>query len=83
MDKILVNIMVPSIDNSFSVKIPINLEMSVVANLIQKTIVELSDNAYVIKESIKLYDRNTGYLINTNNIVKFSGLKNGSSILLL
>ena len=75
--------MVPSIDNSFSVKIPINLEMSVVANLIQKTIVELSDNAYVIKESIKLYDRNTGYLINTNNIVKFSGLKNGSSILLL
>ena len=83
MDKILVNIMVPSIDNSFSVKIPINLEMSVVVSLIQKTIVELSDNAYVIKESIKLYDRNTGYLINTNNIVKFSGLKNGSSILLL
>lgn len=83
MDKIIINVFVPLIDDSFDIKVPINLEMSVVLELIQESIVELSNNAYVVNADAKLYDKSTAYLINTNNIVKFSGLKNGASVMLI
>lgn len=83
MNKILVNIVVPYIDNSFDVELPINLEMEEAINLIQKAINELSNNAYVIRDNVKLYDKSTGCVVNNNNIVKFSGLKNGASVMLI
>ncbi len=63
--------------------LPINLDMKDVIALIQKAINELSDGSYVAKDNVKLYDKSTGYLINTNNIVKYSGLKNGCSIMII
>jgi hypothetical protein len=83
MKKILVNVFVPLIDDSFDIKLPINLEMNDVMSLIQDAIVDLSDKSYVVNPNAVLYDKNTGLLINTNNIVKFSGLKNGSSVMLI
>ena len=83
MDKIFVNVFVPSLDRSFNIELPINLEMSYVIEQIQKTICELSDGSYEIKQNVKLYDSSTGFLINPNNIVKFSGLKNGCRVMLI
>ena len=83
MKNIYVNLFVPSLDRSFDIELPINLEMKYVVNELQKTFNELSYGSYVIKDNVKLYDRGTGYLINTNNIVKFSGLTNGCSILVI
>ena len=83
MDKILVNIFVPALDKDFDLELPINLEMKYVLDEIQKSLYELSDNSYVISDNVKLYDKNTGRLINLNNIVKYSGLTNGCSVLLI
>ena len=83
MNKILVNIVVPSLDRDFDLELPINLEMKYVVEQIQKVLLELSDNSYVISDKIKLYDKSTGYLINLNNIVKYSGLTHGCSVMLV
>ena len=83
MDKILITVFVPFIDDNFDIKIPINLEMVLVMQLIQEAIVDLSNDTYVINPNAKIYDKNTGYLINQNNIVKFSGLKNGSAVMII
>ncbi len=83
MNKILVNVFVPALDRNFNIELPINLEMKDVVKLIQNSISELSDGSYIVKDNVKLYDKGTGFLINTNNIVKFSGLKNGCSIMLI
>lgn len=83
MNKIIINVFVPLIDDSFDIKVPINLDMSVVLEQIQEAIVELSNNAYVVNSDAKLYEKSTARLINTNNIVKFSGLKNGASVMLI
>ena len=82
MNKIYVNVFVPTLDRSFDIKLPINLEMKYVVENLQKAISEITEEAYVINENVKLLDKNTGDLINLNNIVKYSGLKNGSSIML-
>lgn len=83
MNKIMVNVFVPTLDMNFDIELPINLEMEKVISKIQNAIYEISDKAYIQNPDVKLYDKFTGLLINTNNIVKYSGLTNGSSIMMI
>lgn len=82
MKKILVSVFVPTIEESYDIKIPINLQTRDVINLLQDTIKDLSGDSYVINKNAQLYEKNTGKLINLNNVVKYSGLQNGMSVLL-
>ncbi|MBQ1550938.1 MAG: hypothetical protein IIZ67_02450 [Bacilli bacterium] len=82
MDKILVSIYVLRIDETFDIYIPINKNAQEALNLIQKEIVKLSNETYIINEKAMLYTEN-GTVINTNNMVRFSGLTNGQKLLLV
>ncbi len=82
MDKILVSIYVLRIDETFDIYIPINKNTQEALNLIQKEIVKLSNETYIINEKAMLYTEN-GTVINTNNMVRFSGLTNGQKLLLV
>lgn len=83
MNKILVSVKVPTIEEEYDLLIPIGEKMSEVLLLIQKSIHELSGGYYMINEEANLYDSIGGKVINKNNIVRFSGLKNGSKVILL
>lgn len=83
MDKILVSIYVLAIDEEYDMFIPINEKVSNIVDLIQQTIKELSGGYYQINSKALLYNGIDGNIINSNNIVKFSGLKNGSRLLLI
>lgn len=83
MKKVYINLFVPSLDKNYDMEIPINLEMKYVVDELQKSLQEQTEGCYIIKENIKLYDKSTGSLVNQNNIVKYSGLKNGASIMLI
>ncbi len=82
MDKILVTIYVLSIEQEFDVFLPIGETVSNVLDLIQDSLVDLSNNNYIKKENVFLYD-NEGNIINPNNIIKYSGLKNGEKVCLM
>ena len=82
MDKILVSIYVLRIDETFDIYIPINKNAGEALNLIQKEIVKLSNETYILNEKAMLYTEN-GTVINTNNMVRFSGLTNGQKLLLV
>jgi hypothetical protein len=62
--------------------LPINLKVSDAMILIQNTIKEMSEDNYEINDSAILYSCEDGKIINFNNIVKFSGLKNGCKVIL-
>ncbi len=83
MNKILISVYVLTIEEEYDMFIPINENMKNVLNLIQQTVNELSDGYYVINQNALLYNGIDGKIINNNNIVKFSGLKNGSRVLLV
>lgn len=83
MDKIYINVFVPVLDKNYDIELPINLEMKYVVDEIQKAINEITEGIYIIRDDARLYDKSTGYLINTNNIVKYSGLKNGCSVMIM
>lgn len=82
MNKILITIYVLKIEKQFDLMIPINLSVKEAIDLIQDAIVELSANSYKKNMDAIIYDED-GKNINLENIVKFSGLKNGSKVLLV
>lgn len=82
MDKILVSIYVLRIDETFDIYIPINKNAKEALDLIQKEIVKLSSDTYIMNEKAMLYTEE-GTVINTNNMVRFSGLTNGQKLLLV
>lgn len=81
MNKILVTIYVVSLNEEFDLFLPIGLKTSEAIDIIQDSLYELSNNNYQKKETADLYTAD-GRVINKNNIVKLSGLKNGSKLLL-
>lgn len=82
MNKILVTIYVLALDENYDLLLPINLKMSDVYEVIQNTIYDLSNGNYIKHDNVLLID-SKGKAINNNNIVKFSGLKNGCKVILV
>ncbi len=83
MDKILVSIYVLAIDEEYDMFIPINEKVADIIGLIQNTVKEMSGDYYQINANALLYNGIDGNIINSNNIVKFSGLTNGARLLLI
>ena len=82
MKKILVTIYVLSLQQEFDVFIPITMNMNDAISLIQDSIVKLSNENYQKKDNVMLFDED-GKIINLNNKAKFSGLNNGSKVVLV
>ncbi|MBR3230386.1 MAG: methyltransferase [Bacilli bacterium] len=83
MKKVLVSVYVLSLDKTYDILLPINLPMKDVIDLIKSAIVEMSNGVFVNSNDSKLYEGNTGKLVNINNIVKFSGIRNGCKLMLV
>lgn len=82
IDKILVIVYAITLEEEYDIFLPVNLEMSNALKVIQQTINELSSGMYNINPKAVLYDSN-GNVINFNNTVRFSGLKNGCKVILM
>lgn len=84
MKKILITVFVLSIGEDFDIFVPIEMKVLQAINLIQKSIFELSNGDYVVKNDNEVILTDAyGQVINPNNIVKFSGLTNGCKILMM
>lgn len=81
MNKILVTIYVLTLNEEFDVFLPIGLNTKEAIDSVQDSLCELSNNNYIKQDNVNLYTAE-GLVINQNNIVKFSGLKNGIKVLL-
>lgn len=83
MDKILIEVYVPTIEKKYDILLPINKKIKSVIILLSKTIKELTDDTYIIKNNSFLCDKASGMIYNPEAIIKESGLKNGSEVLLI
>jgi len=83
MNKILIEVYVPTIEKKYDILLPINKKIKSVIILLSKAVKELNDGAYIIKTNSLLCDKAKGMIYNPEAIVKESGLKNGSEVLLI
>ena len=82
-NKILIELSVPSIEKSYDIFIPINKKIGTMKKLIEESLVELSEEAYIIKEDTNLYSQETGKIYDVNTSIKDTDLKNGSRVILI
>ena len=82
-NKILIELDIPLIEKSYDLYIPINKKIGTIKKLLEESLIELTDNAYVIKESTNFYSKETGQIYDVNKSVRETDLKNGSRIILI
>ncbi len=82
-NKILIELDIPLIEKSYDLYIPINKKIGTIKQLLEEALIELTDNAYVIKETTNFYSKETGQIYDVNKSVRETDLKNGSRIILI
>lgn len=82
-NKILIELSIPLIEKTYDLYIPINKKIGTVKKLIEEGLIELTDNAYIVKEDSNFYSMETGDVYDVNKTVRETDLKNGSRIILI
>ena len=83
MDKILVKLYVPSIEEKYDVKIPLNKKVSDVIIMLIKAIDEFCGGSYKPEQIPHLYNLLTEEVINVDLRVRDANIKNGMQLLLI
>lgn len=83
MDKVLVEVFVPVLNETYDVFIPQQSPMHEVLALIKKAVVELSDRRFIANANTAICHREDGSIININLSVYELEIKNGSKLMLI
>jgi len=82
MDKLLIEVYVPSIRGTFDVSIPDNSGVFELLPLITSAVLQLSDGLFVPNDTV-LCDGCTGQIFDNNMSASDMKLKNGSRLMLI
>ena len=83
MNKILVKLYVPTIEQQYDIWLPLNRRIHSVIKLLIKMVDEYSDGVYKPIAMPLLYDKLTGEQYDLNLTVKETSIRNGSEIILI
>ena len=82
-NKVLVELVIPEINQHYDVYLPINKKIGTIKKLIEEELVELTEGSYNMDEVSNLYSKDTGVVYDINKAVRETDLKNGSRIILI
>ncbi len=82
-NKVLVKLIVPEIDNTFDVYLPINKKIGNIINLLNKAINEITDNVFPISSNNKLYNSVTKKKYEPDVLLAYSDIRNGTTLILI
>ena len=82
-NKILIELIVPEVDEKYNLYIPINKKVGNVVVLISKAVKELTNGTFDGTNKTSLYDRTTGEKYPINSLIRETNIKNGSSLILI
>lgn len=83
-NKILIEVIVPLLEENFEIYIPVNKRIATVIKLIEKSLNEITNGYYPTqKENSVIIDEESGSVFDVNLTVKESKMINGSKIILI
>lgn len=82
-NKILVELIVPEVDEKYNLYIPINKKVGNVVVLLIKAVKELTNGTFSGTDKTCLYDKNTGEKYPINSLIRETNIRNGSSLILI
>ena len=83
MNKVLVKLYVPIIEEQYDILVPVNRRIYNVIKLLTKGINELSSGYYTPSQKPKLYDKITAIAYDENISIRESNIRNGTELILL
>ena len=83
MDKILIIVYVPLIDEKFEIFIPINKKIGNIIGLVSKIVSDMSGGYFVASEKNSLYSGDTGDEYPIDVLVIDTDIRNGSKLILM
>ncbi len=82
-NKVYILLIVPEIDKTFDIYLPVNRKVGNIINMLNKTINEYSLGEFPLSESNKLYNGDTKERYDPNILVASTNIRNGSSLILI
>lgn len=82
-NKILIELIVPEIEETYNLYIPVNKRIGNIIILVTKAIFDLSSGTYSINNNSSLYNRETGQKYSVNDLVRQTDIRNGTSLILM
>ena len=82
-NKILIMLIVPELDETYDLFIPINRKIGNVIELINKFLSDITKNIYKGSIHQNLYNHETGTRYNINNTVYETDIRNGTKLVLI
>ncbi len=82
-NKVIVKVVIPSLDETFDLFLPVNKKIGKVINLVGNYLKEYTDGVFDINEHVSLYNRDTGEVYNPDVIIKNTNIRNGSELIIL
>ena len=83
MNKILVKLYVPEIEEEYDVWLPLNKRIHKVTKLLAKAIYEFSGGYYKPDKTPLLYDKQTAVAYEINKKIIETNIRNGSELILI
>lgn len=83
MNKILVKVYVPVLEEKYDILIPVNRRIYNVVKLLTKAINELNSGYYTPFQTPKLYDKITAIAYDENLSIRETNIRNGTELVLL
>ena len=83
MNKVLVKLYVPTIEQQYDIWLPLNRRIHNIISLLVKAINEFCGGYYKPTEMPMLYDKITARIYNVNLTVKESSIRNGQELILI
>ena len=83
MDKVLVSVYVPYIEQSYDLYIPINKKIIYIKKLIISSIIELTDNNFKANNDICLSNKNSNKIYYDDEFVIDTDIRNGTKLILM
>ena len=82
-NKVLVELVVPTIESTFDIYLPINKRIGNIITLLNKTVSELSEGCYEGTPTTALYNRETSQKYEINTLLYNTDIRNGTTLILL
>ena len=83
IDKILVELIVPDIEERYTLFLPISKRIGDIITLIMKAVSDLTNGSYIGSTNVALYNADTGEKYQPNELVYSTSIRNGTMLVLL
>lgn len=82
-DKVNVELVVPEIEESYNVLLPINKKIGTIIILLCKVVNEFSEGAFPLTETAMLYNASTMYPYQSDTLLYSTDIRNSTRLVLL